>query len=141
MLGLVQQIVEVLQTSNIVEERGNDVPSKFWATYKKISSEYDDDMLERCNGNLDSLLIFAGLFSAVNTTFIIAMQPDPVDTTNTLLVQLTLVTLYGSSAPQPLILSPSTDYSSSDFWIQVLAYASLAFSLLAAFGSVMGKQW
>ncbi|OJA16311.1 hypothetical protein AZE42_03366 [Rhizopogon vesiculosus] len=140
MLDLIQQIVEVLQSSNIVEERGNDVPSKFWATYKKVSSEYDDNMLERCNGNMDILLIFAGLFSAVNTTFIIASQPNPVDTTNTLLVQLTLVTLYGSSAPQPLILSPSTGYS-SDFWTQALAYASLAFSLLAAFGAVMGKQW
>jgi len=58
MLHLIQQIVEVLQTSTIAEERGKDVPSKFWAAYKKVSGEYDDNMLERCNGNMDIVLIF-----------------------------------------------------------------------------------
>ena len=68
------------------------------------------------------------------------MQPNPVDTTNILLVQLTMITLYGPSAALPLMLSSSTDYSSK-FWTLALAYASLAFSLLAAFGAVLGKQW
>ncbi|OAX35585.1 hypothetical protein K503DRAFT_668404, partial [Rhizopogon vinicolor AM-OR11-026] len=116
-----------------------DPTSRFWAAYKKVSSEYDDDMLERCNGNMDIVLIFAGLFSAANTAFIIAMQPNPIDTTNALLVQLIQITLNGPSAVQPMIIS--SGYSSSDFWMQALAYASLAFSLLAAFGAVMGKQW
>jgi hypothetical protein len=52
------QIVEVLQNSTIVGERGQDALSKFWAAYKKVSSEYDSDMLERCNGNMDIVLIF-----------------------------------------------------------------------------------
>jgi len=82
----------------------------------------------------------AGLFSAVNTAFIIAMQPNPVDTTNALLVQL-LQTLDGSSTVQPTTLSAPTGYSSAYVWAQALAYASLAFSLLAAFGAVLGKQW
>jgi hypothetical protein len=83
----------------------------------------------------------AGLFSAVNTAFIIAMQPNPVDTTNVLLAQLVQISLNGSSVAQPMIISPSTGYSSSDFWTQALAYTSLVFSLLAAFGAVLGKQW
>ncbi|KAG1717497.1 hypothetical protein EDB19DRAFT_1628311, partial [Suillus lakei] len=141
MVNLLRQILEVLQTSTIAEERGKDSHTKFWAAYKKVSGEYDDDMLERCNGNMDIVLIFAGLFSAVNTAFIIAIQPNPVDTTNALIFQLMQITLYGPSAAQPMILSPSTGYSSSTVWTQALAYASLALSLAAAFGAVLGKQW
>ncbi|KAG0708128.1 hypothetical protein DFH29DRAFT_762640, partial [Suillus ampliporus] len=111
--------------------------SKFWGTYKNVAGEYDDDMLERCNGNMDIVLIFAGLFSAVNAAFIISMRSSPSDTTNVLLVQLIQITLNGTSAAQP-ILSPSTAPNS---WTQALGYASLAFSLLAAFGAVMAKQW
>lgn len=58
MVGLLQQIVDILQTSTIAEERGKDIRSKFWAAYKKVSGEYDNDMLERCNGNMDIVLIF-----------------------------------------------------------------------------------
>lgn len=68
------------------------------------------------------------------------MQPNPLDTTNALLVQLIQITLQGPSAAHPAILSPSTSYS-SNFWIQAVSYTSLAFSLLAAFGAVLGKQW
>ncbi|KAJ8580028.1 hypothetical protein M405DRAFT_88131, partial [Rhizopogon salebrosus TDB-379] len=140
-IDLLQEISEVLRSSTIVEERGKDATSKFWAAYKKVSSEYDDDMLERWNSNMDIVLIFAGLFSAVNTAFIIAMQPNPVDTANVLLAQLVQISLNGSSVVQPMIISSSTGYSSSDFWTQALAYTSLVFSLLAAFGAVLGKQW
>ncbi|KAG2078676.1 hypothetical protein BDR04DRAFT_980073, partial [Suillus decipiens] len=115
--------------------------SRFWAAYKKVSVEYDDNMLERCNGNMDILLIFAGLFSAVNTAFIIAMQPSASDTTNVLLAQLTQIILDGSSAVQPINLSPPIKYSPSKTLTQGLGYVSLMFSILAAFGAVLGKLW
>ncbi|KAG1838916.1 hypothetical protein DFJ58DRAFT_622235, partial [Suillus subalutaceus] len=119
-----------------------DVSSKFWATYKKVSNEYDDDFLGRANDDMGIILTFAGLFSAVNSTFIVGMQPDPGETTNALLVQLIQITVNGpNSAPDISDLSSSTQYSSSNVWVQTLAYASLAFSVLAAFGAVMGKQW
>lgn len=51
-------IVEILQASTIAEERGKNLRSKFWAAYKKVSGEFDDNMLERCNGNMDILLLF-----------------------------------------------------------------------------------
>ncbi|KAG0698552.1 hypothetical protein DFH29DRAFT_810178, partial [Suillus ampliporus] len=141
MFELLQDIVDILKTSSIAEERGKGVRSKFWAAYKKVSGEFDDNMLEMCNGNMDIILIFAGLFSAVNTGFIIAMQPNPLNTTNALVVQLIQITINGPSAAQPAIISPTTNYSSSDFWIQALGYMSLTFSLIAAFGAVLGKQW
>jgi hypothetical protein len=83
----------------------------------------------------------AGLFSTVNTTFIIAMQPNPTDTTNDLLVQFMQNSWNGSSLAQLVALSAPVTYSSSKIWMQVLTYTSLTFSLLAAFGAVLGKQW
>ncbi|KAG2115593.1 hypothetical protein BD769DRAFT_1334842, partial [Suillus cothurnatus] len=118
-----------------------DLAFKFWFAYKKISGEYDNNMYERCNGNMEILMLFAGLFSAVNTAFIIAMQPNPADTTNDLLVQFMQNSWNGSSLAQPVALSAPVAYSSSKIWMQVLAYTSLTFSLLAAFGAVLGKQW
>lgn len=58
LVNLLRQIIEVLETSSIAEERGKGAASKFWAAYKKISGEYDDNMLERCNGNMDIIMLF-----------------------------------------------------------------------------------
>ncbi|KAG0699176.1 hypothetical protein DFH29DRAFT_62225 [Suillus ampliporus] len=142
MSSTLEQILDVLRGSTIVEERGKDVNSKFWATYKKISSEHDDDFLARANDDMGIILTFAGLFSAVNSTFIIGMQPNPGDTTNALLLHLIQIIADGPNAVDDISnLSSSTDYSSSTVWIQTLAYASLSFSILAAFGAVLAKQW
>ncbi|KAG1896950.1 uncharacterized protein F5891DRAFT_561524 [Suillus fuscotomentosus] len=135
------QILEVLRESTIAGEHGKDAKSKFWAKYKKISNEYDDDFLNRAHNDITVILTFAGLLSTVIATFVIGMQPDPTDTTNALLVQLIEITINGSSASRDISnLSSSTGYSSSTVWIQTLAYMSLALSVIAAFGGVLGKQ-
>ncbi|KAG2357066.1 hypothetical protein BDR07DRAFT_1243790, partial [Suillus spraguei] len=105
--------------------------SKFWAAYKKISGEYDDKMVQNYNDSIDTIMLFAGLFSAVNTAFVIAMQPNPADTTNDLLVQLMQNTPW--NAQRQVALSASVAYSSSKIWMQVLAYTSLTFSLIRKF--------
>jgi hypothetical protein len=53
-----QDIVNVLESSTIVKEKAKDVRPKFWAAYKKVSGEFDDNMLDWCNGNMDTILIF-----------------------------------------------------------------------------------
>ncbi|KZV83050.1 hypothetical protein EXIGLDRAFT_583946, partial [Exidia glandulosa HHB12029] len=51
-----------------------------WKIYAREAKNYDDDIIRAWNASLDTLLIFAGLFSAVSTAFIIEsykfMQPD-----------------------------------------------------------------
>ncbi|KAG2354394.1 hypothetical protein BDR07DRAFT_1306215, partial [Suillus spraguei] len=116
-----------------------DVASKFWIAFEKMSGKQDIDMIERQSRNIEILILFASLFSIINATFIIAMQPDPADTTNDLLVQLIMMqnTWNGSL----VAVSAPVGYSSSKIWMQALAYMSLIFSLLAAFGAVVGKQF
>ena len=69
------------------------------------------------------------------------MQPNPGDTTNALILSMINIMVNDPSAVNISSLSSSTPYSSSTAWMQALSYASLAFSLLAAFGAVLGKQW
>ncbi|KAG2040623.1 hypothetical protein BDR03DRAFT_840018, partial [Suillus americanus] len=115
--------------------------SKFWATYDTVSMEYDDDFLSRANDDMGIVLTFAGLFSAVNSTFIIGMQPNPGNNTNVLLLNLIKIIADPNGVHDISNLSSSTGFPSSTVWMQALAYSSLLFSLLAAFGAVMGKQW
>ncbi|KAG1813799.1 hypothetical protein EV424DRAFT_1279517, partial [Suillus variegatus] len=117
-----------------------DVRSQFWETYEVVAEEVDSEFLERYNGDIDIIPTF-GLFSAVTTSFIIASQPNPGDTTNALLIQLILLAANGTSAPQSITLPQPAGYSSSNVWAQSLAYASLLLSLFAAFGAILGKQW
>ncbi|KIK31979.1 hypothetical protein CY34DRAFT_54936, partial [Suillus luteus UH-Slu-Lm8-n1] len=89
----------------------------------------------------------SGLFSAVSTTFIVAMEsslsPDPNDTTHALLAQLVQIGLgnFAAAGSTPATLASTWSPPIANIRIQSIAYASLSFSLLAAFGAVLGKQW
>ncbi|KAG2103423.1 uncharacterized protein F5147DRAFT_580485, partial [Suillus discolor] len=136
-----EQVLNAAQGLPVAQERDKGDDSKFWTMYDQVSKEYDDTFLSRGNGDMNIILTFAGLFSAVNSTFIVGMQPNPGETTNVLLLQLIQIAAAPNIVHDISNLSSSTGYPSSTVWMQALAYASLAFSVLAAFGAVMGKQW
>ncbi|KAG2351786.1 hypothetical protein BDR07DRAFT_1258491, partial [Suillus spraguei] len=121
--------------------------SRFLAAYKKVAEEHDDEFLEKYNGDMDVMLIFSGLFSAVSSAFIVAMEsnlsPDPDDTTHALLAQLVQIGLGNLTAVGSTPATQASTWSPliASIRIQSIAYASLSFSLLAAFGAVLGKQW
>ncbi|KAJ7850649.1 hypothetical protein B0H14DRAFT_3137591 [Mycena olivaceomarginata] len=110
------------QTNRLIEELKpkpppptTDKKTVFWNMYKTLADEHDKELLQRYSTDLDTALIFAGLFSAVDSAFIIQIQPefqlsDP---------RLSLVTLIAQS----------------------LLYISLGSTLLAALLAVLGKQW
>ncbi|KAG1852217.1 hypothetical protein F4604DRAFT_1539623, partial [Suillus subluteus] len=124
-----------------------DKRSRFWGVYKRVAEEHDGEFLERYTSDMDIVLVFSGLFSAVSTSFIVAMEsnlsPDPSDTTNALLKQLVYIGLGNLAAAGPAPADPVSTWSPAapTLWIQTIAYASLSMSLLAAFGAVLGKQW
>ncbi|KAG1851448.1 hypothetical protein DFJ58DRAFT_661599, partial [Suillus subalutaceus] len=109
--------------------------------------EHDGEFLERYTGDMDIVLVFSGLFSAVSTSFIVAMEsglsPNPSDTTNALLTQLVYIGFGNFTAAGSTPADPASTWSASApaLRIQMIAYASLSMSLLAAFGAVLGKQW
>ncbi|KAF9782845.1 hypothetical protein BJ322DRAFT_1008802 [Thelephora terrestris] len=116
--------------------------TNFWTIYQKATSEYESDLLNRYAGDLDTSLLFAGLFSAVSTAFIVqiipATQPNPSDITNALLLRLLQHNdSFGGSNP----LAPAANVSPSVVRAQSILFASLAATLFVAFLSVLGKQW
>ncbi|KAG0695693.1 hypothetical protein DFH29DRAFT_764813, partial [Suillus ampliporus] len=121
--------------------------SRFWRVYRRVAEEHDGEFLERYTSDMESILLFSGLFSAVSAAFIVAMESnlssDPSDTTNALLTQLVQLGLGNLTAAGSTPAAPASMWSPamSDIRIQMIAYASLSMSLLAAFGAVLGKQW
>ncbi|KIO33008.1 hypothetical protein M407DRAFT_65998, partial [Tulasnella calospora MUT 4182] len=115
----------------------------FWKRYDTVADSHDRKLSKHLNDNLDVLLIFAGLFSAINTAFISftmpALSPNPSDETNALLRLLisgadnkTLATFDHSEPFTPPFLS---------IGMNCLLYASLGCSLAAAMGAMMCKEW
>ncbi|KAG2139293.1 hypothetical protein DEU56DRAFT_325785, partial [Suillus clintonianus] len=139
-----KQVLDVLQDSTIASKSGKDHRSRFWGVYKRVAEEHDGEFLERYTSDMDIVLVFSGLFSAVSTSFIVAMEsnlsPDPNDTTHALLAQLVQIGL-GNLAEASSAPASTWSPSATTIWIQMIAYASLSMSLLAAFGAVLGKQW
>ncbi|KAG8870776.1 hypothetical protein FRB98_001346 [Tulasnella sp. 332] len=116
---------------------------EFWTRYDRIADAHDKDMLERLHSNLDVLLIFAGLFSAVNTAFIVVtlanLSSNPSDETNTLL--RLLVSHADNSTLLPNDTNQSLTVANAAIRQNCTFFASLCSSLLAATGAVLAKQW
>ncbi|KAJ6534022.1 hypothetical protein DFH09DRAFT_859617, partial [Mycena vulgaris] len=65
---------------------------QIWSVYISEAEKYDKALVESWRGDMDGMLIFAGLFSASLTAFIIesykTLMPDSGHTTAALLAQI-----------------------------------------------------
>ncbi|KAF9782708.1 hypothetical protein BJ322DRAFT_1072149 [Thelephora terrestris] len=134
----------------------------FYKMFNREADEYDKDFHNKYHDDLNTTLIFAGLFSAVASAFIVDIQQDlrpnynqmsftvlktMLDVTSEILNQLNAT----SGVPnhpnptsgiltQPDVSAPSGP-SVSAVQVQSILFASLASALLAAFLAMLGKQW
>ncbi|KAG8951088.1 hypothetical protein FRC04_006747 [Tulasnella sp. 424] len=117
--------------------------SDFWKRYDRLADIHDKKLTSNLNGNLDVLLIFAALFSAIDTTFISItmpnLSPNSSDETNNLL--RLLVMRADNNTLTFSDLSPPFSPASNSIVVNCLLYASLSCSLLAAVGAMMAKEW
>ncbi|EJD51462.1 hypothetical protein AURDEDRAFT_159195 [Auricularia subglabra TFB-10046 SS5] len=116
------------------EELADD--ARIWRVYDRVAKEDDDRRITTWNRGLDNLALFAGLFSAVTTAFIIEsrgdLQPDYLQLT----FQVLNATAFGQPfVPEPFVV-PSGARAVNCLWI-----ASLVLSLSAALIAIMGKDW
>ncbi|KAG8934122.1 hypothetical protein FRC01_005021 [Tulasnella sp. 417] len=125
-----------------------DIPRKFgdaaefWRCYDELADRHDKDTIKTLSDNLDILLIFAGLFSAVNTSFIIMSLTTLIQDPNAESTQLLkLIALGKTNLTTEELAPPSFSASSEAVSVNCFFAASLASSLLTAFGAVMAKQW
>ncbi|KAI5892248.1 uncharacterized protein SCHCODRAFT_02625663 [Schizophyllum commune H4-8] len=125
--------------------------ARIWSVYNDEAQIADTELVKGLNGTLDVLMVFAGLFSAVVTTFVAqssqALNPDYAQMTTSLLYELTRVQrAMATGAPINDIPEfqgafTSKTYAMTDVWVNGLWLVSLTLSLLTALISVLAKQW
>ncbi|KAG8922585.1 hypothetical protein FRC02_011754 [Tulasnella sp. 418] len=124
-----------------LQRRNVDDNNSFWQTYVSESGKFDKEMIDNWNENLGSLLLFATLFSAINTAFIIEtykrLQPDATESTNSL---LRLMLQHRSDDQEIDVTDRHWIPPSGAVRTNMLLFASLTSSVLASFGAILGKE-
>ncbi|PBK78693.1 hypothetical protein ARMSODRAFT_865102, partial [Armillaria solidipes] len=126
--------------------------ARVWRTHQAESAIHDANMVEEIRDNVDVLLVFAGLFSAVVTAFVVqtsqSLQADYVQVSASLLFELVLVQrAIANGSPVNTIpvssLNPQTAFAptATDVWVNGLWFTSLFLSLTTALVAVLVKQW
>ncbi|KAL1740998.1 hypothetical protein HDZ31DRAFT_7717, partial [Schizophyllum fasciatum] len=121
--------------------------ARVWRVYLDESAEFDADMLRGYRDSLDVHLVFAALFSAVVTTFVVqtsqALQTDYGRIASALLLELVALQRAGSSnnVPSASVGLEMRSFSSNDVIINALFFASLSLSLSTTLVAVLLKQW
>ncbi|KAG1737367.1 hypothetical protein EDB19DRAFT_1717461, partial [Suillus lakei] len=81
----------------------------------RVAEEHNGEFLEQYTSDMDIVLVFSGLFSAVSTSFIVVMEanptPNPSDTTNALLTQLVDIGLSNLAAAGSVPATPASTWS------------------------------
>uniref|UniRef100_A0A0W0GB01 DUF6535 domain-containing protein n=1 Tax=Moniliophthora roreri TaxID=221103 RepID=A0A0W0GB01_MONRR len=104
---------------------------------------HDEDIVKGWRDDIDTLLVFAGLFSVVVTAFVIEsyqwLDEDPADTTVTLLTHLISVQVNGSQTTsfEPTPFKPDA----LSICINIFWFLSLSLSLTSALFGLLCKQW
>ncbi|KAJ7750139.1 hypothetical protein DFH07DRAFT_1062235 [Mycena maculata] len=120
--------------------------AKIWSVYISEAEKYDKALVESWRGDMDGMLIFAGLFSASLTAFIVesykTLSPDSGNTTVTLLEQISKQLAASTSGEAfqvpaaPVFVVPATSLVCNILW-----FISLGLSLACALIATLIEQW
>ncbi|KAF7341282.1 hypothetical protein MVEN_01864300 [Mycena venus] len=134
------------QEKRVADPGDEAAAAKLWAVYISEAEKYDKGLVESWKSDMQGMLIFAGLFSASLTAFLIesykTLNVDSGDTTVQLLVRISQQlegSANGSKLPIPLSLSftPTT----SSIVCNALWFISLGLSLSCALIATLLDQW
>ncbi|CAK5278559.1 unnamed protein product [Mycena citricolor] len=143
-----EQQNEKRDTDEAFSEREKAIGNKLWGVYISEAEKYDQGLIDGWRSDMDGLLIFAGLFSGVVTTFIIdsykTLNPDSGSQTVVLLNQISqqLASMNNSTAVMNA-LPPAAPFSPpvSALVCNALWFASLGLSLSSALIATLVEQW
>ncbi|KAI9459259.1 hypothetical protein BJY52DRAFT_1119023, partial [Lactarius psammicola] len=134
----------------------DDSANALWSLHVKEAMSHDEARIQSLKDNMDGVLIFAGLFSASLTSFLVDkihdLQVDPAQQmvyyqrqNVALLAQIS--NQVSSIAPQvsipsaPPPLYPDFNPNPSDVRVNVFWFMSLVFSISAALLATLVQQW
>ncbi|KAG7100291.1 hypothetical protein E1B28_002064 [Marasmius oreades] len=141
---------EKVKVNKQAANKKNPTIEKSWEEVMKKMDTLDDDLVQGYKEDIDTLLVFAGLFSAVVTAFTIEsykwLQEDPAESTSTLLnstiILLTQI-VQKNGINQSLLPSPPSTFAptSSVIRINTFWFLSLTLALVDALFGLLCKQW
>ncbi|KAJ7138577.1 hypothetical protein C8R46DRAFT_969345, partial [Mycena filopes] len=120
--------------------------AKIWTVYISEAEKYDKALVESWKSDMEGMLIFAGLFSASLTAFLIesykTLNSDPQETTTRLLAQIS-AQLAASANGTTWEMSPPAAFtpSASAVTCNLLWFISLGLSLACALIATLLEQW
>ncbi|KAF9034665.1 hypothetical protein BDZ89DRAFT_504922 [Hymenopellis radicata] len=126
--------------------------ARVWRAYMEEAAAFDANMVGQSRDGLDVMLVFAGLFSAVVTSFLVQvsqnLQADYGQMTAILIHDLVFIQLaMADGASVPNITLPSVNPAAPfvadgmDIWVNGFWVVSLTASLAVALAAVLVKQW
>ncbi|PVF97866.1 hypothetical protein CPB86DRAFT_706170 [Serendipita vermifera] len=133
---------------NILEENETllDIRQTGWDLYNNRAKRLDQDALEGWDRTLQSLLVFAALFSAILTAFAMEsmkkLEEDQQETASNLLKFLATQN-YNHTSNATVASYPSTDWTPEPHFILInsLLFLSLGISLVVAFVAIFILRW
>ncbi|KAJ1307692.1 hypothetical protein OPQ81_001783 [Rhizoctonia solani] len=122
--------------------------ARIWPTYVREAEKWDEDMVDGWNRSLDVILVFAALFSAISTAFLIEsaknLQEDPTETAAASLQEATIL-LRAIAAGQVLNSTSPVDTgfvpSPVAVWVNAIWFLSLSLSVSVSLVAMLAKQW
>ncbi|EIW55901.1 uncharacterized protein TRAVEDRAFT_129493, partial [Trametes versicolor FP-101664 SS1] len=116
-----------------------------WPLYLEHAPAEDRETIKAWNADLDAILIFAALFSAVLTTFIIesyqSLQSDPVLESLQAILYEVQVSRNASTTSSPMPVMQPFQVASSAVRVNIYWFSSLILSLATALITILAKQW
>ncbi|KAF9030743.1 hypothetical protein BDZ89DRAFT_1064523, partial [Hymenopellis radicata] len=125
--------------------------ARLWRTYVEEAAAFDEVMVGQSREGLDVMLVFAGLFSAVVTSFLVQvsqnLKADFSEMSVLLLYDIASIQLSMAGASitniTHLSINPKQKFTPDaiDIWINGLWVVSLTAALVVALAAVLVKQW
>ncbi|CAE6445816.1 unnamed protein product [Rhizoctonia solani] len=129
--------------------------ARVWKTYVKVADKFDMEQVEGWNRSLDVTLIFAGIFTAICTAFVIesakSLKETPDEASAHQLAQITSILLVIANISDPqspnstnLIASASSKPFSPrgvDVCVNALWFFALILSATVALLAMLAKEW
>jgi len=134
----------------------DDSSNALWSLYGKEAKSHDEATIQSLKGDMDGVLIFAGLFSAALTAFIIdrsqSIQQTPAQQSayfqkqsalllNQISQQLSSLGAQAPISPNISLADPVVNASASDVRVNIYWFLSLVFSLFAALLATLVQGW